>query len=92
MARGINKRNLAIARRYAVGADVLGNAAGLPRGDPGVTNVIQKRGFTMVHMAHHRNDWGSRRGIAFNNQRGFQFFFQRIFANEFNPVPHLFHD
>ena len=37
---------------HLVGADVLGDAAGLPLGHLGVADIVQQGGLAMVHVAH----------------------------------------
>ena len=42
--------------RHLIGADVLGDAAGLARHDVRLTDTVQKRGLAVVHVAHDRDD------------------------------------
>ena len=43
-----------------VGADVLGDAAGLARGDVGGTDGVEQRGFAVIDVAHDGDDRGPR--------------------------------
>ena len=42
-----------------VGADVLGDAAGLARGHLGVPDIVQQGGLAVVHVAHDDHDGGA---------------------------------
>ena len=63
VARGVQKSDpldLALAfgmgKGNGVGADVLGDASGLPGGDIGLADDIQQRRLAVVHMAHDGHD------------------------------------
>ena len=52
MAGRIQEGNFPVADINPVGADMLGNAAGLSRGNIGVPDGVQQRGFTVVNVSH----------------------------------------
>ena len=53
VARRVQKRHHAARRLHVVGADVLGDAARLARGDAGAADVIQQRSLAVIDVAHH---------------------------------------
>ena len=56
MARRIQKRDGLAVNLHLIGADVLGNAAGLAGGNGRIADGIQQRGLAVVHVAHdHHN-------------------------------------
>ena len=54
MARSVQKDHFPLLFRQfdVVGADMLGNAAGFPFGDPGPADGVQERSLAVVHVAH----------------------------------------
>ena len=52
VARGVEERDHAARGFHVVGANVLGNATGFARCHFGAADVVQQRGFTVVHVAH----------------------------------------
>ena len=57
VAGGVDKGDLlAAAQSDPIGADMLGDAAGLAGGDVGFAQRVEQRGLAVVDMAHHRND------------------------------------
>ena len=55
MAGGVQERDHAARRFDVVSANVLGNAARFTGRHFGPTNVVEQRGFAMVHVAHDRH-------------------------------------
>ena len=54
VARRVEERqDLTVLRRHLVGADVLGDAAGLAGHDLGIADRVEKRGLAVVDVAHH---------------------------------------
>ena len=60
MARGIQEGDRAAVDLNGVGADVLGDAAGLAGDDVGVADVVEQRGLAVVDVAHDHHDRGAR--------------------------------
>ena len=56
VARGVEEGDLLAADLHGIGADVLGDAARLARGDAGLADVVQQRGLAVVDMAHDGDD------------------------------------
>ena len=57
VARGVEEGDVAaVAESHMVGADVLGDAAGLACDHVGLADVVEERGLTVVHMAHDGHD------------------------------------
>ena len=56
VARGVEEGDLLAADLHGVGADVLGDAARLARGDAGLADVVQQRGLAVVDVAHDGDD------------------------------------
>ena len=56
VARRVDERDQALRRLDLVGADVLGDAAGLARGDLGAADVVEQRGLAVVDVAHDGHD------------------------------------
>ena len=54
MARGIQKSQGTLVKRYFVGPDVLGDTAGLILGRFCFSDKIKKCGLAMINMAHNR--------------------------------------
>ena len=52
-------RMLGVRDVDGVGADVLGDASGLPGGDVRVADDVEQRGFAVIHVAHDRDHWGA---------------------------------
>ena len=65
VARGVEEGDGAAVDVHGVGADVLGDAAGLACGDLGVADVVQQRRFAVVDVAHDHHDRGARLQILF---------------------------
>src|ERR1043165_5755437 len=64
VARRVEEHDVAVARRGdLVGRDVLGDAAGLARGDPRLADRVEQRGLAVVDVAHHRDDRRARREL-----------------------------
>ncbi len=75
---------------HLVGADVLGDAARLARGDFGRADRIEQRGLAVIDMAHDGDDRRARhqaRGIV---RRVEQAFFHVGFGDAADRMPHLF--
>jgi len=64
MARGVEKCDCAALMLDLVGADMLRDAPVLARGDMRLADVVQQRGFAMVHVAHEGHDRRTRHQIA----------------------------
>jgi hypothetical protein len=60
VARRIEERDDAARRLHVVGADVLGDAAGLAGRDLGAADVVEQRGLAMVDVPHDGDHRGSR--------------------------------
>ena len=56
MSGGIQEGNVTAVQVHTVRTDVLGNTAGLAGGYAGVTDGIQKRGLTVVNVAHYAHN------------------------------------
>ena len=56
VARGVEEGDLLAVDFHGVGADVLGDAARLARGDAGLADVVQQRGLAVVDVAHDGDD------------------------------------
>ena len=56
MARGVQEGDRAAVDLHGIGADVLGDAAGLAAGDVGLTDRIQQTGLAMVDVTHDNHD------------------------------------
>ena len=57
MARRIDERDLrASRRRHLIGADMLGDAAGLARDDVGVADRVEQRRLAVIDVPHDRDD------------------------------------
>ena len=57
MTRGVDERDFVPAiGDHLVGADVLGDAAGFARHHVCVTDLVEQRGLTVIHVAHHGDD------------------------------------
>ena len=52
MAGGVDEDDLAPVHLHLVRANMLGDAAGLVRGDVGYADGVEQRGFAVVHVAH----------------------------------------
>ena len=63
VTRGVEERDHAASCLHMVGANMLGDAAGLTRGHLGAANVIQQRGFTVVNVAHDSHHRRSLQGL-----------------------------
>ena len=59
MSGGIQEGDGLAVDAYLIGADVLGNAAGLTGGDIGLADGIQQGGLTMVNVTHYNHDGAS---------------------------------
>ena len=55
VARGVEEGDRVAVVVHLVGADVLGDAAGLARGDLGLADRVQQRGLAVVDVAHDRD-------------------------------------
>ena len=56
VARRIQEGDGLAVNLHGVGADGLGDAAGLTGGNVGFADIVQKGGFAVVYMAHHHNN------------------------------------
>ena len=66
MTRGIEEGDRACRRSSTrVCADVLGNAAGLARGDLGLADGVEQGGLAVVNVAHNNNDRIARLQLLF---------------------------
>jgi hypothetical protein len=65
VTRGVEEHDVALGAvdhdRHLVGADVLGDAAGLTGGDARLADVVEQRGLAVVDVAHDRHDRGPRK-------------------------------
>ena len=52
VTRGVDEDDLLVVQLHLVGADVLGDAAGLAPGDVGFADRIEDGGFAVIHVAH----------------------------------------
>ena len=63
VARGVEEGDLAqfpgVGHFHLIGADVLGDAAGLARRHAGLADGIEQAGLAVVHVAHHRHHGGA---------------------------------
>ena len=59
VARGVEEGDLAAGVVHLVGADVLGDAAGLAGGDLGGADGVEQRGLAVVDVAHDRDHRGA---------------------------------
>ena len=55
VARGVEEGDRLVVVVHLVGADVLGDATGLARGDLGLADRVQQRGLAVVDVAHDRD-------------------------------------
>ncbi len=85
MARRIQEGDGPAVHLHLIGADVLGNAAGLAGGDRGVADGIQQRGLAVVDVAHDHDHGGAGDQILFLVFRGVDQLF-------FNGDHHFFFD
>ena len=58
VTRGIDEGNLPAVAGDRIGADMLGDAAGLPLCDAALADGIQQAGLAMIHVAHNRDHRG----------------------------------
>ena len=58
VARGIQEGDGLTVYVHGVGADVLGDAAGLPRGDGGLADGVQQGGLAVVNVTHDHHNGG----------------------------------
>ena len=63
VARRIQEGDHALGRLHVVGADVLGDAAGLARRDLGAADVVEQRGLAVVDVAHDGDHRRARRRL-----------------------------
>ena len=91
----IQERNHAVTGFDVIGADMLGNATRFTRSNAGTTDIIQQRGLTVVNVTHDSHHRCARPGITFLTmvfQRFDQRVFNRVCADQFDLVTHLFDD
>ena len=75
-----------------VGTDVLGNAAGFALHHFGAADVVEQRGFTVVHVAHHGYHRRARQSLGLNGGFGVvQEGFRVVRSGGFADVAHFFH-
>ena len=55
VARGVEEGDVALGGRHRVGADVLGDAAGLARGHVRLADGVEQRRLAVVDVAHDRD-------------------------------------
>ena len=65
MAGGVQEGNGLAVNLHLIGADMLGNAAGLTGGHMGVADIVQEGGLAVVHVAHNHHHGGTRHQILF---------------------------
>ena len=58
VAGGVQEGDFPAVHLHTVGADVLGDAAGLALGDVGVADDVQNGGLAVVHVAHDHHNGG----------------------------------
>lgn len=92
VAGGIQEGHHATLGFDVVGTDMLGDAAGLARGDLGATDVVEQRGLAVVDVAHDGDDRRAGDCLAFELQGLGQLFFQRVLADQLDLVAQLFGD
>ena len=56
VTRCVNEGDVSVGGLGPVCADMLGDAAGLPGDDAGLSNVVKERGLPVIDVAHHRHD------------------------------------
>ena len=59
VTRGIQEGDGLSVHQHLIGADVLGNAAGLAAGHMGVANVVQQTGLAVVNVTHDHHHGGA---------------------------------
>ena len=72
VTRSIEEGNHATRRFHMVSADVLGNATRLARRHFGLTDAVEQRSFTVIHVAHDGHHWCTRQELRIVRQ---DFFF-----------------
>ena len=65
MAGGVQEGDGAALHIHLIGADVLGNAAGLAGDHVGVADIVQKGGLAVVHVTHNHHNGGAGDQILF---------------------------
>ena len=91
MAGGVEEGDGAFRGLYAVGADVLGNAARFARDDFGFADVVEERGFAVVNVAHDGDDRRALDDVArVFVGLGHDLRFEVVFFDENVLVPHFF--
>ena len=65
MAGGVQEGDDLLAHSDLIGADGLGNTAGLAGGHIGVADIVQQAGLAVVDVAHDHNDGGALHQILF---------------------------
>ena len=92
VTRGIQESNHAARGFNVVCADVLGNAACFALYHFGAADVVQQRGFTVVDVTHHSNDWRTRQCFGFHSFHAFiQECFGIVGGGRFADVAEFFH-
>lgn len=93
VARGIEEGHAAVIVLDVVGADVLGDAAGLAGGDLGTTDVVEQRGLAVVDVTHDGHDRRTGDLVAFIGDVLEDLGLQRIILDQLGLVAHfLDHD
>ena len=68
MTRGVDERDPMVTHLRLIGADVLGDAAGLTRNHVGATNAVEQLSLAVIDMAHDRDDRRSTRSADFSSE------------------------
>ena len=93
VAGGVEESDGAFRGLYAVGADVLGDATGFACNDFGFADVVEERGFAVVHVPHNGDDRRALDDVArVFVGLGHDLRFEVVFFDEDVLVPHFFGD
>ncbi|MNX73473.1 hypothetical protein D3C86_1048710 [compost metagenome] len=92
VARGVEEGDELVVDLDLVGADVLGDAAGLARGDAGLADGVQQGGLTVVDVTHDGDDGrtGQQVGLVLDLDLDGGFLFHGV--DQLEGVLHLGHD
>ncbi len=93
VARRVDEGDLAAGAEHdLIGADMLGDAAGLAGGDVGRTQRVEQRGLAVVDVAHDGDDGSPRDQVLLDVLVALQADFDVGFRNAAHPVAELGHD